>query len=158
MKSGERSLFKLILSIFIITSYLFAQSTQSVSSIRKDEILDNLAKLEKMEYENYEQAVFDLNKEIINYSELRKKECLGEFSTLEINNQGESVIKKNKLSKEEKKLCQIELINFRKKYIKNLYRIRKKHLQSIHQKQLSELKDMQDQSLGELDTILQKIR
>ena len=111
-----------------------------------------------MEYENYEQAIFNLNQEILNYSELRKKECLGEFSTLEIDNEGESITKKNTLSKEEKKLCQIELLNFRKKYIKNIYKIRKKHLEDIHQKQIEELKSMQDENLNELDTVLQKLR
>lgn len=148
-------MYKLILLFIILSTSLFAQS---VSSIKKDEILDSLAKLEKMEFDNYEQAVFELNEEVFNYSELRKKECLGEFSTLEIDNEGESVVKKNKLSKEEKKLCQIELINFRKKYIVNLYKIRKKYLKSIHEKQLTELDSMQKKSLQELDVVLQKIR
>lgn len=142
----------------MLISISLLSHAQTVSSLKKDEILDNLSKLEKMEYENYEQAIFNLNQEILNYSELRKKECLGEFSTLEIDNEGESITKKNTLSKEEKKLCQIELLNFRKKYIKNIYKIRKKHLEDIHQKQIEELKTMQDENLNELDTVLQKLR
>lgn len=142
----------------MLISISLLSHAQTISSLKKDEILDNLSKLEKMEYENYEQAIFNLNQEILNYSELRKKECLGEFSTLEIDNEGESITKKNTLSKEEKKLCQIELLNFRKKYIKNIYKIRKKHLEDIHQKQIEELKSMQDENLNELDTVLQKLR
>lgn len=153
------SLFKKILFLSFVcifpAQHLWAQT---VSSIKKDEILDKLAKLEKMEFENYEQAVFDLSQAVLVYSELRKKECLGEFSTLEINNEGESITKKNKLSKEEKKLCQIELLNFRKKYVKNIYSIRLKHLKEVQQKQIQEISSMRDESLNELDTILQKIR
>ena len=152
--NGEVTLLKFLVLITFSTQVF----SETVSSLKKDTILDSLSKLENMEYENYEQAIFQLNQDILNYSELRKKECLGEFSTLEINSEGESITKKNKLSKEEKKLCQIELINFRKKYIKNLYSIRKKHLESIHKRQLEELKTMQDDSLGELDLVLQKIR
>lgn len=155
-KIGEVTLYKIFL--FLLISISLLSHAQTVSSLKKDEILDNLSKLEKMEYENYEQAIFNLNQEILNYSELRKKECLGEFSTLEIDNEGESITKKNTLSKEEKKLCQIELLNFRKKYIKNIYKIRKKHLEDIHQKQIEELKTMQDENLNELDTVLQKLR
>tara|TARA_B100001971_G_scaffold61895_1_gene56882 strand:- start:80432 stop:80905 length:474 start_codon:yes stop_codon:yes gene_type:complete len=155
-KIGEVTLYKIFL--FLLISISLLSHAQTISSLKKDEILDNLSKLEKMEYENYEQAIFNLNQEILNYSELRKKECLGEFSTLEIDNEGESITKKNTLSKEEKKLCQIELLNFRKKYIKNIYKIRKKHLEDIHQKQIEELKSMQDENLNELDTVLQKLR
>jgi nucleoid DNA-binding protein len=141
--------------LFILGASAFAQT---VSAMRKDEILDNLSKLENLEQENYEEAIFELNDEVNNYSDLRKKECLGEFSTLEINNEGESVGKKKKLSREEKKLCQIELINFRKKYIKNIYKIRRRHLLKNHKEQLEKLDALELDSLKELDEITQKIR
>lgn len=139
----------------VFTTSIFAQS---VSALRKDEILDNLSKLESSDEANYEETIYELNDEVNNYSELRKKECLGEFSTLEINNEGESIGKKKKLSREEKKLCQIELINFRKKYIKNIYKIRRRHLLKNHKEQLKELDGLEAETLKELDEITQKIR
>ena len=139
----------------VFTTSIFAKS---VSALRKDEILDNLSKLESSDEANYEATIYELNDEVNNYSELRKKECLGEFSTLEINNEGESIGKKKKLSREEKKLCQIELINFRKKYIKNIYKIRRRHLLKNHKEQLKELDGLEAETLKELDEITQKIR
>lgn len=144
-----------IILFMVFTTSIFAQS---VSALRKDEILDNLSKLESSDEANYEETIYELNDEVNNYSELRKKECLGEFSTLEINNEGESIGKKKKLSREEKKLCQIELINFRKKYIKNIYKIRRRHLLKNHKEQLKELDGLEAETLKELDEITQKIR
>lgn len=152
--TGEKDLRSLII-LSILTSFVFAQT---VSALKKDEILENLSKLEKLEQDNYEDVVLELNQEVNNYSELRKKECLGEFSTLEINSEGESVGQKIKLSREEKKLCQIELINFRKKYIKNVYKIRRRYILKTHKSQLQELKRLENKSLNELDEISQKIR
>lgn len=142
----------------MLTIFTTSLLAQSVSALRKDDILDNLSKLESSDEANYEETIYELNDEVNNYSELRKKECLGEFSTLEINNEGESIGKKKKLSREEKKLCQIELINFRKKYIKNIYKIRRRHLLKNHKIQLEELGGLEAKTLKELDEITQKIR
>lgn len=147
-----------MLKIILLTIFTTSLLAQSVSALRKDDILDNLSKLESSDEANYEETIYELNDEVNNYSELRKKECLGEFSTLEINNEGESIGKKKKLSREEKKLCQIELINFRKKYIKNIYKIRRRHLLKNHKIQLEELGGLEAKTLKELDEITQKIR
>lgn len=147
-----------MLKTILLTIFTTSLLAQSVSALRKDDILDNLSKLESSDEVNYEETIYELNEEVNNYSELRKKECLGEFSTLEINNEGESIGKKKKLSREEKKLCQIELINFRKKYIKNIYKIRRRHLLKNHKVQLEELDGLEAETLKELDEITQKIR
>jgi chloramphenicol O-acetyltransferase len=145
---------KLII-LFLCLNYTIAQT---VSSLKKDDILDSLTKLQDTDEENYEEVIFQLTEQVNNYTELRRKECLGEFSTLEINSEGETVGKENKLSKEEKKLCQIELINFKKKYIKNIYKIRRRNLLKNHTQQLENLEKFEAQTLKELDEMSQKIR
>lgn len=144
-------LFK-FLFIYIIPILLFAQSIDLNS---KEQILERLNTLSSSEDEEYEKVIFSLNREVESYISMRQKECLGEFSILEINTESENsqVTQRKKLSKEEQKLCQVELINFRKKYVNIIFEIRKKHLVKKHSEQLQELDQYRQKNLSELDRL-----
>ena len=117
-------------------------------------------KLEKLKTENTTtllSKISQLNKEVLFYIKIKGEQCHGEFSSIEINSQGESEIVKRKLTKEEKKVCLIELIYFRKKYIKQIFKLRKKILTYNHKQEIHELELIKKQTLKNLDLIQQKI-
>ena len=70
----------------------------------------------KTEKVDFEKTITELGKDTKEYIHFRKLECQGKYSTIEINENGQSAVKDKKLSKIEKKLCMLELINFQRKY------------------------------------------
>lgn len=123
-----------------------------------------LARLANMEtFENAKAADFpkeleSIGKEISLYAESRKKECTGEYSSIEITENGETKKLKNKLSKEEKKLCLLELIKLRQSFANSMFNIRKKMLLMQHQSQLENLEAVRGETLRELEVMAGKLK
>lgn len=125
---------------------------------KKQELLLEMENLEKVEKADFAKALENLSSEISRYAQTRKKECMGEYSSLEITPEGEKKTYKNKLSKEEKKLCLLELIKLRKSFSNSLFNIRKKLLLQQHQRQLENLERLRDESLKELDSMASQLK
>ncbi|MBG59060.1 MAG: hypothetical protein CMJ16_01240 [Peredibacter sp.] len=124
----------------------------------KEALLKELENLENSESIDFEQVLNLMNDKINSYASIRKKECLGEYSSLEITPEGERKILKNKLSKEEKKLCLLELIRLRKTFTDSLFKIRKNALLKQHKEQLQNLEKLRSETLHELDSMGAKLK
>jgi hypothetical protein len=125
--------------------------------ISKESLDTKLEDLSKAEPTILEEGISNLTRDINYYIQSREKECKGEFSSIEINSNGESEVFKRKLSKEEKKLCLLELIYFRKKYVTEIFKLRKKVVLDNHKKQLEELNAIKHESLKALDSLTNKM-
>lgn len=99
-----------------------------------------------------------LNSRIVEFAQTRKKQCYGEYSTIEITPEGESKKVVNKLSKEEKKLCMINLIQMRKRFSKALFKARKELLVAQHKEQVASLERAEKETLKELDEMASKLK
>lgn len=141
---------------------LFAQTVEVESEAQaldgKEALLKELENLESSENIDFEQVLNLMNDKINSYASIRKKECLGEYSSLEITPEGERKILKNKLSKEEKKLCLLELIRLRKTFTDSLFKIRKNALLQQHKEQLQNLEKLRSETLHELDSMGAKLK
>ena len=117
-------------------------SKEELSEMTKAKLLKQLKKLGNLSEDKIESELQKYNNQVLYYVQQRDKECKGEFSSIEINENGESEVLKRKLSKSERKLCLLELVNFRKNYLNEVFKIRKKLMVRDHNQQLIDLENI----------------
>lgn len=136
----------------------FAPEASAPKRSQKEEILERIQNLAKAEKADFGKALNEIGEEVSAYARKRKKECSGEYSTFVIGEGGQTEKARNKLSKEEKKLCLLELIGLRKRFVRALYEIREKRLRRQHKEQLEHLEKMREESLKELEVMAGKLK
>ena len=150
-------MFYLILILLSSFSVLHAEEvapTQTPDLIEaKQKLLYDFKKYESAEDIDFIEVLSKLSEDTQNYVQFRTMECQGEFSIVEINSEGESVVSKKKLSKTETKLCMLELISFQKNYLLAIFNLRKKMLVAEHAKQITKLQSNQQKALEDLEKI-----
>lgn len=166
MKVGEITLRNFSLLLFLFCSYSYGQVVDDISTsvkverkneiseVTKSNLLTELTSLHNKKLSEVELEIQNFNKKVLYYVQTRDKECKGEFSSIELNEDGESKVVKRKLSKTEKKLCLIDLVNFRKTYINQVFEIRKKILINNHNKQVDELESIRKESIKKMDDLV----
>jgi hypothetical protein len=160
----------LMIRIFVICLFsikgVFGQVVQDIdkpsdkkllSQITKESLISELGSLKSRNINELEEEISIFNRKVSYYILNRDKECKGEFSSVEINSNGTSEIVKRILSKEERRLCLLELIYFRKKYVSEIFKIRKKLLKFEHKKQLLNLDKIRVKSISSLDQLTSKL-
>lgn len=159
--------FNLVFVLLFIVSFAQAQVVDDVdtkgekvtelSEITKSKLLLELKELNKFSAHEVEGMLQKFNKRVLYYVQQRDKECKGEFSSIEINEEGESEIVKRKLSKSERKLCLLELVNFRKSYLIEVFKIRKKILKYNQKQELADLENIRQESLKKMEELAKKL-
>lgn len=134
-----------------------ATNAKEFSQITRDQLVEELKELNKMTPDQAELLIEKYNEKVIFYTQQRDSECKGEFSSIEINEKGESEVVKRKLSKDEVKLCLVELVNFRKNYVNEIFNVRKKILIRDQNDQLNQLENIRNQNIQKLDEIATKL-
>jgi hypothetical protein len=159
-------LFFLVLILFIApvnaqTQKISTTADESVTipktSELKTQIRNQLEFLSVNKEINLLREIKSVNEKLLNYSAIKKKECDGEFSVLEIVDTGETSQKSSKLSPEEKKSCYQELFSFRKEVTSELFNLRRNLLKENHQKEIYELEQHKSEALAEIDKLSKKI-
>jgi hypothetical protein len=131
---------------------------KELSDLTKESIQNELKDLGLLSEVDAEAKIEALNSKLLQYFQLRDKECKGEFSSMEINEKGESEIVKRRLSKDERKMCMMDLISFRKNYINEIFVVRKKIMLKNHQDQLKELDEIRKLSIKRMDDMASKLK
>lgn len=157
---------KLFLLLLLFTTMSYAQVVEDIDSpsekkllseITKESLVKELKEFNTKDTNELEEEISKFNKRVSYYIQSRDKECKGQFSSVEINSNGDSEIVKRKLSKQERKMCLLELIHFRKKYVSEIFKVRKKLLLSEHQKQINNLEKIRVKSITSLDQLSNKL-
>ena len=157
---------KISLIIFLFSLSAFAQVVddletpgvkKELSEITKSKLLSELKGFNALTADKIENKLQKFNGQVLYYVQRRDKECKGEFSSIELNESGESEVVKRKLSKSEKKLCLMELVNFRKNYLNEVFKIRKKMLIRSHNQQLKDLETIRKESVQKMDELAKKL-
>lgn len=180
--SGFRILVLIVIGIThhnIINQTLLAQTVtvtnqfdKTIANKSSDRInpnyLDSLK--EKLEYDlkKYEttpvseiqisDVIETLNSRTDNYIKFQKIQCGGDYSAIEINEAGEQRIVNKKLSKLEKKLCMLELVNFQRKFTEVVFGLRKRLLVKQQEKQLEDLESYRRQQIDDLEKMASKYK
>lgn len=149
-----------MLLTILFSSSVCAQSISNSSDIKelKDKLLYDFKKYESSTSEDLTLAIEDLNQRMTRYIKFRKQECDGDFSSVELDDQGQERVTNKKLSKIEKKLCMLELINFQKKFVDTIFAVRKKVLIKNHNDQLDTLDKFQRGQIDNLENIASKYK
>lgn len=151
---------------FLVFSTAYAQIVEGgskpsdskiLSEITKESLLEELQSFDKKDIKTLENDIVDFNKKVSLYIQNRDRECKGNFSSIEINSQGESEVVTRKLNKSEIKLCHLELIYFRKKYVNEIFKIRKKILLEEQARQLENLELIRTKSIQSLEQLVNKL-
>lgn len=130
---------------------------KELSEITKSKLLTELKSINALSADEIESKLQKFNGQVLYYVQRRDKECKGEFSSIELNESGESEVVKRKLSKSEKKLCLMELVNFRKNYLNEVFKMRKKMLIQTHNQQLKDLEAIRKESVQKMDELAKKL-
>ena len=146
----------LIISLALMSLYTFAEN-KTVLEVTKETLDKKLEQLKASDQKSLEMQISSLTKDINYYIQSREKECKGEFTSIEINAKGSNETFSRKLSKEEKNLCLLELVYFRKKYIVEIFKLRAIALRVVHADQLNELDLIKKESLKALDSLTDKL-
>ncbi len=157
---------KLFLILSLFTTISFAQVVEDIDSpsekkllseITKESLVKELKEFNTKDTNVLEEEISSFNKRVSHYIQSRDKECKGQFSSVEINSNGDSEIVKRKLSRQERKLCLLELIHFRKRYVSEIFKVRKKLLLFEHQKQIKNLEKIRVKSITSLEHLSSKL-
>ena len=133
--------------LFISTlSFALEESRlKAEKAIKEIEILSAADHLSKMP---------ELRRQVLDYIENKKKVCLGEFSSMVLNAEegaATSAESKNKLTKDEQKLCLKELKELQARFIQNVFLARKNYLDQVHKDRIQELDELKTKALVDLD-------
>lgn len=124
---------------------------------RKKDLVKKLKDLKVNDFKNYIEEMYLLRDSVQLFIENKKKECLGEFASIVMNDAGESELVKRKLTKEEKKLCLHDLKTFNAFYIGRLFDSKKEYLRKIYQRQMSAMEVAKDDLLEEMEKRFKQI-
>jgi hypothetical protein len=147
-----------LLAYTLLIANCFAQSSKSTGdelSSLKGSLEYDLKKYETTNAKDLElpSVIEKLNNRTDSYVKLQKQQCSGEYSTVEINEDGEQKVIKKKLSKLEKNLCMLELVNFQRKFVEVVFNLRKALLVKQQEKQLDNLESYRQKQVDELEKL-----
>lgn len=141
--------------IFVISLSSYGQEMNNSSDIKdlKEKLLYDFKKYQQLNSSDLESNIEQLNERTSTYIKFRRQECEGEFSSVELDENGQEIVTNRKLSKIEKKLCMLELINFQKQFVDTVFIIRKKILVKNHKGQIETLEKFQREQIDNLENI-----
>ena len=103
---GENTLGKKIVIIFIVSalfahSIVFSQEEENLveDKTSKELILAKLGSVENLSIIDFVGRMSQVNSEIEEYINIKEQECSGEYTSFTINERGDKVFQKNKLTK-----------------------------------------------------------
>lgn len=123
--------------------------------VLKEKLEYDLKKYETVDVKkiDFASVIEKLNTRTDSYVKLQKQQCSGEYSTVEIDEQGEQKVIKKKLSKLEKNLCMLELVNFQRKFVEVVFNLRKNLLVKQQQKNLELLESYRQKQVDDLEKL-----
>jgi hypothetical protein len=145
---------------FLILSLLFIEvvfASETLSQITKRSLEKQIKALQAVD-QGLEEKISIYTKSFNYYIQSREKECTGEFTAIIVGENQVEERKKSKLSKQERKVCLLELVYFRKKHVNEIFKLRAKSLKAEHKNQLISLDDIKKESLKALDQLSEKLK
>jgi hypothetical protein len=122
------------------------------------EILKKLEDVHREPFESFIEKMKEVSSYSKEYVQKKSDECSGIYSSYVINEKGEKIIQKKKLTKKEKNLCLYSLVNFRIQITKTAYKARFNHLKALQEQQRIELLALEKKRIGELQLLANKYK
>lgn len=160
IRNGENFLFRVLVTAMslLFSMVSFAEVEQIKKTLSQDELIQELKKTNDLSVEDFIPAMEKINIIAEEYVKGKVDECSGEFTSVILNDKGEKILKKKKLSKKERRHCLYMLINFRLQYTRAAFAARTKHMAKLQKHQLNELEKLSEKRVQELEKLLQKYK
>ena len=130
----------------------------SLTQKMKQEVIQIISKAKENEPDDWLVTLEDLSMKATNYIEEQQKECEGEYPVVEFDENNQPLTSTKILSASEKRLCQLDLLRFRKNYIEEIYSMRKKFVKSEYEKRLKNLDQQKAVLLEEINKISSQVK
>lgn len=137
---------------------LYAQEQAIESRTLKEKLSASLEKIQETDTVEFAKNIQELNEQVFEYAQLRRKECMGEYSSFEITSDGRTKATKNKLTKEERRLCLLDLVKVRKEFSSKLFALKRKLLVKNHQEQIEGLKLLEERNQADLEAMANQLK
>lgn len=155
---------KIFFFIFFIFTFLsqaqekFINTSAQNAVIQEKDLIKHLEELKSKEYEEAISGLDHLAKRLDQFVEQENLECISEVAYSYVNESGERVTAKKKLSYKERKVCLKKVIEFRLTFLTSKLELRKVLLKKLYDKELKDLEDSFKLSQEELKQALKKYR
>lgn len=155
-ETGEK--FLKIKYLFILVFLIPAQNVLSQVELSEDKILDLLKNVDSLNLTEFIDKMESISEETGQYVKLQEERCSGDYTSFIIDESGKRKLQKNKLTKQEKRLCKYKLIHFQIRVSQIIFKTREKFLKESHKLQLEQLRSLSNKRLSELELAAQKFK
>jgi hypothetical protein len=117
----------------------------------KNDLLAMLSVLPQQDVILMHEKILQIKENFDRYIEHKRLECTGEFTQFIKNDLGEMESVKRVLTREERKLCIVQLRDFHQFYLEKLLEAKKNYLNRLHAKHMVELEMLKNDISNQLD-------
>ena len=159
--SGVNNLTKICILFIVIFQVSFANTNQEglvTSLVTEDQILEKLQQIMKSDLKNFISEMDDLHRSSINFVKERNEACISHSILIEVNADGDRIVKKVKKTKKEKKRCLYKIVDFRKRFTVMAFKGRKQYLNHIQKKQRDSLVEFERTRVKALDKLIENYK
>jgi len=138
----------IIFSLILFYAHSQEETSLSVELLKKEAVDVRKGKKEKL--------LSELGKFQSKYDSLigsEKEKCLGTFSSVIFDNEGNEKVIKKKLTRSERKACLLKVQNFQKDYIEEVFKIRELALKNQYEEDSEKLKQLKKKQLIQINKI-----
>src|SRR5690606_11118049 len=122
------------------------------------EVIQIISATKENEPDDWLRVLEELSIKASNYIEEQQKECEGDYAVVEFNEANQPVAATRALTSSEKRLCQLDLLRFRKIYVEEIYSMRKKFVINEHKERLKRLDEQKASLLEEINKISSRVK
>lgn len=151
---------KLIFVSLFSLSVAFAQteSEESSSSYLNEQDIEKMMRkveaLKSSDVAEFPKMFRVIETEVLEFLQFKKKQCKGEFSSVQLDEYGEETLVKMKLSKKEREMCYREVKSFMRHYLEKAYTVKEQFLKRLLKTELNALEEAKKKQLERIESLI----
>ncbi|MBL7666144.1 MAG: hypothetical protein JNM93_13495 [Bacteriovoracaceae bacterium] len=143
--------------IYFLTLFVVHAEVTAPNVIEdKDQILKKIREADTSDVDAFAKIVYQARISGERFVETKKQQCSGQYSVLNVTQEGVSNEERKDLSAEEKEACFLELKGFEIRITEEIFKQREKILKNLHQQQLQQLQTTKNAIIAGLEENYQK--
>jgi hypothetical protein len=119
-----------------------------------DAMMVKLNQLQQAEVTDFPALFHQVESEVLEFLQFKKKQCIGEFASVKIDEYGEKKLVKMKLSKTEREMCYREVKGFMRSYIDRAFDIKEDYLKRLLKTELKALEEAKQRQLKRIESLI----
>ena len=145
-----------IIIIFLWPLLSFSNSAPIEKKLNESTLLKQVDEVLAAPMNDFLLSMGRLNNTFMEFVKAKTEKCSAPIVSIEVNEDGEKMIKKKNITKKEEKLCLFKLVNFKIDFLKRAFKGRKKYLIYAQRLQVKQLEDFEKTHLDGLKVLANK--